>query len=144
MAKVPLLKEVVKLIFSKPATIQYPREETPVEPDARGRQYADLSKCIGCSLCMIECPPKAIRMEKIPEGYEVPKRNARKIYPVVDYFKCIYCYRCVTVCPTKAYVVTNEYRLASDAPVNSRELSLSTLKKAGQEPSQGKEGVNRR
>ncbi len=130
MGGISLLSKVVKYIFSKPATIQYPREETPVEPDFRGRQYADLSKCVGCSLCMIECPPKAIRMERIPEGYEVPKRNARRMFPVVNYLKCIYCYRCVTVCPTRAYVVTNEYRLATDKPSDSRALSLSTLKKS--------------
>lgn len=132
---VPILKEVLKGIFGKPATIQYPKEKTVIEQDSRGRHYADLQKCVGCSLCMIECPANAIKMEKIPGEYEVPKRNARKIYPVVDYLKCVYCYRCVTVCPTMAYVTTSEYRLATDSPVSSRELSLSTLKKAGEEVS---------
>jgi len=68
---VPLLKEVLKSIFSKPATIQYPKEKTVIEPDARGRHYADLQKCIGCSLCMIDCPANAIKMEKIPEEYNL-------------------------------------------------------------------------
>ncbi len=125
-----ILSEVLKWLFRKPVTIEYPKEETEVEKDARGMQYADLSKCVGCSLCAIECPPKAITMSKIPEGYEVPKRNARRLYPVIDYLKCIYCYRCVAVCPTKAYVTTSEYRLATfKKPRTSSELSLSTLKK---------------
>jgi len=129
--RLPLLKEVLKSIISKPATIQYPKEETPIEPDARGRHYADLQKCIGCSLCMIDCPANAIKMEKIPEVYEQPKRNPKKIYPVIDYFKCIYCYRCVSICPTDAYVTTPEYRLGSARPIYSRTLSLNTLKKEG-------------
>lgn len=77
---------------------------------------------------MIECPANAIAMEKIPEKYvDKVKRNPRKIFPVVNYLKCVYCYRCVAVCPTRAYVVTNEYRLATDKPITSRELSLQTL-----------------
>ncbi|PUA33881.1 MAG: NADH-quinone oxidoreductase subunit I [Zestosphaera tikiterensis] len=132
--RVSLLKEVLKGIFSKPVTIEYPKVRTQVEVDARGRHYADLNKCIGCSLCAIECPANAIVMEKIPEGYEVPKTNARRIYPVVDYFKCVYCYRCVTVCPTKAYITTSEYRLATSAKAESRVLSLNTIAKAEVKP----------
>lgn len=126
-----LIKEVIKGIFVKPATIQYPKEQTLIEPDFRGRQYADLKKCIGCSLCAVECPANAITMTKIPDDYVVPKTNARRMYPVVNYFRCVFCYRCVTVCPTSAYLVTNEYRLASSAPTDSSELSLSTATKAG-------------
>ncbi len=125
---VRLLKEVLKNILSKPATIQYPYEETIVEPDYRGRHYADLMKCIGCSLCAIECPADAIKMEKVPDEYKVNPANKRRIYPVINYMKCVFCYRCITVCPTNAYISSNEYRLASKTVIFSRELSLSTVK----------------
>ncbi len=122
-----VVKEALKSIFTRPATIQYPKERTPVEPDARGRHYADLRRCIGCSLCMIECPTNAIKMERIPEGYSRPKKNPKAVYPVINYLQCIFCYRCVSVCPTSAYVTTSEYRLASEGPTYSRVLSLKTL-----------------
>ncbi len=126
-----VLKEVIKNLFTKPATIQYPKEKTVIEPDARGRHYADLQKCIGCSLCMIECPTKAIIMERIPESYGKPQKNPKGVYPVINYLKCVFCYRCVTICPTSAYVTTPEYRLATEKPIFSRDLSLKTLVKGG-------------
>lgn len=129
--KPALVKEVIKGIFGKPVTIQYPKEQTPIEPDFRGRHYADLKKCVGCSLCAIECPANAITMVKIPEEYIVPRTNAKRLYPVINYFRCVFCYRCVAVCPTSAYLATNEYRLASSNPIDSSQLSLSTTAKAG-------------
>lgn len=126
MGGVKLLKEVLKNIFKKPSTIEFPRVKTPVEKDARGQHYVDLMKCIGCSLCAIECPANAIVMEKVADGVAINPRNTRKIYPVIDYRKCIFCYRCVTVCPTNAYITTNEYRLATTGEAVSRELSLSS------------------
>jgi len=127
--KPKILSLILKNLVSKPATIQYPYEPTPIESDARGRHYADLNKCTGCSLCALECPADAIAMKPIPEGYVVPKINPKKIYPLINYFRCVYCYRCITVCPVNAYISTNEYRLASDKPIDSSELSLSTLKR---------------
>ncbi len=122
-----ILKLILKNLLSKPATIQYPFEPTPIEEDARGRHYADLSKCTGCSLCALDCPADAIEMKPIPEGYVVPKINPRKLFPVINYFRCVYCYRCVSVCPVQAYTTSSEYRLASDKYIYSTDLSLSTL-----------------
>ncbi|MCD6196028.1 MAG: 4Fe-4S binding protein [Staphylothermus sp.] len=129
MGKPKILDLILRNLLSKPSTIEYPKKETVIEPDARGRHYADLNKCIGCSLCSIECPADAIKMTPIPPEYEAPKRNPRKLYPVINYLRCIYCYRCIAVCPTNAYVSTNEYRLATTETIYSDMLSLSTLPK---------------
>lgn len=129
MRRPKLLELALKNLLSKPVTVQYPREKTVVEPDYRGVQYADLLKCTGCSLCALECPADAIAMTPIPLGYEVPKTNIRRIYPLVDYGRCVYCYRCVRICPFNAYIVTNRFEIAGISKPNSSELSLGTLKR---------------
>ncbi len=118
--------EVLKNLLRRPATIEYPKKSTDIEADARGAQYPDLRKCIGCSLCALECPSKAIAMKKLPEDKK-PPQNKRGLYPVIDYRSCIFCYRCVRVCPVNAYIVSNEYRLATFDQITSEELSLRTL-----------------
>lgn len=129
MRRPKLLELSLRNLVRKPATIQYPYEKTPVEQDIRGVQYADLTKCTGCSLCAIECPADAIKMTSIPQDYEVPKTNVRKIYPLIDYGKCVFCYRCVKVCPFNAYTVSNIFEIAGTSVPSSAELSLNTLRK---------------
>jgi len=119
-----LFKEVLLNTFKKPATIEYPKVKPSPANGLRGRQYPDLKKCTGCSLCYIDCPANAIRMEKLP--IQLP-HNRRGIFPVIDYGKCVFCYQCVFVCPVKAYIATTEYELASDKLENSEQLSLRTL-----------------
>ncbi|WP_440059654.1 4Fe-4S binding protein [Thermogladius sp. 4427co] len=129
MGKPRLLQAVIRNLVSKPATIQYPYAKTEVEKGFRGRHYADLTKCTGCSLCALDCPADAISMVQIPEGYSVPRTNPRRLYPRIDYGRCVFCYRCVTVCPFNAYITTNEYTLAGGRLNNSERHSLSTLEK---------------
>ncbi|MEM1639145.1 MAG: 4Fe-4S binding protein [Desulfurococcaceae archaeon] len=129
MRRPKLIEVIFRNLVTKPSTVQYPREKTEVEPDSRGIQYADLSKCTGCSLCSIECPADAIKMTLIPQEYEVPKTNPRRLFPLINYGKCVYCYRCVKICPVNAYIVTNKYDIASSTRCTSENLSLATLKK---------------
>ncbi|MEM4717984.1 MAG: 4Fe-4S binding protein [Desulfurococcaceae archaeon] len=129
MRRPKLLEMVLKNITSKPATVQYPREKTVIEPDYRGIQYADLVKCTGCSLCALECPAYAIKMTSIPQEYNVPKTNPRKQYPLIYYGNCVFCYRCVKICPVNAYILTNKFDIAGLNVITSESLSLNTLKK---------------
>ncbi|MEM0340296.1 MAG: 4Fe-4S binding protein [Acidilobaceae archaeon] len=123
-----LLAEVIRSLFKKPSTVEYPKVSLSIEPDSRGVHYADLNKCVGCSLCMLNCPSQCISMENLPSGIQL-KHNRKGIYPVVNYLSCVFCYRCVKVCPLGAFITTNVIQTVSvrSSKVLSRELSLSTL-----------------
>lgn len=127
--RLSLLSEVLRNIARRPSTLRYPvAREVTVAPGSRGRHHADLTRCIGCSLCAVDCPANAITMEKLPQPL---KHNPRGVYPVVDYGKCVFCYQCVFVCPVKAYVTTELFEMADYGTGTSRDLSLSTIQPGG-------------
>ncbi|MEM1873234.1 MAG: 4Fe-4S binding protein [Acidilobaceae archaeon] len=127
-----LLAEVMKSLLRRPSTIEYPRVQASVESDYRGVHYASLKRCVGCALCMINCPSQCISMVTLPPGVQLPQ-NRRGVFPVVRYSSCVFCHRCVRVCPVGAFVVTSEYRVFSlgGGEASSRELSISTLRESG-------------
>lgn len=103
---VGVLREVLKKAISKPVTTKYPKEKTEAVEGLRGRVVWERKTCIWCRLCEINCPSKAIEIDK-----------EKKIWSI-DTAKCIFCGRCEEVCPTKPKSVTL-----------SKEFELSTKKK---------------
>lgn len=97
-----MLKEVLKSLTKKPATIKYPAEETNIPDRFRGRLKFESEKCIGCKICVKDCPADAIKIDKISEKFEA----------TVDLDKCIYCAQCVDSCPKKALHATTNFELA--------------------------------
>jgi formate hydrogenlyase subunit 6/NADH:ubiquinone oxidoreductase subunit I len=98
-----MLKTVLGAIFKKPATSQYPFVKTEMPENFRGRIKFFPEKCIGCKLCMRDCPSNAIVIRKI----------ADKVFEADIYSnKCIYCAQCVETCPKDALEATREFELA--------------------------------
>jgi len=95
--------EVLGSVFKKPATVLYPAEKTVKPPRLRGRITFFPEKCIGCKLCMKDCPANAIFITKVGEKqFECDIRLDR----------CVYCAQCVDSCMKKALEVTPDFELA--------------------------------
>lgn len=98
-----MIKEVLAHVLRKPVTVQYPAVKIEMPPQFRGRLKFDAAKCIGCKLCVRDCPAGAIAITKRPDG---------GIDAEIDLSKCIYCAQCVDSCPKSALEATGEFELA--------------------------------
>jgi len=98
-----MLVEVISSLFKKPATSNYPFEKREIHKSYNGKIAFDQSKCIGCNICVKNCPAKALIVTKV----------ADKVFEMTLFLtKCIFCGQCVVSCPKKALSNTNEFELA--------------------------------
>lgn len=95
--------QVLSSLFKKAATTRYPYNRDDVPTNYRVKIKFNPEKCIGCNLCMRDCPSDAIKITDIGDKrYEAEFR--------LD--KCIYCSQCVLSCPKGALETTDEFELA--------------------------------
>lgn len=99
-----MLRQVLRSIFKKPATLLYPFKKTPMPDRFRGKIAFHPERCIGCKLCMRDCPADAITITKVGE---------KQFDCTIDLGKCIYCAQCVDSCMKKALEATKDFELAS-------------------------------
>ena len=81
----------------------YPAQKLDMPENFRGKIKFDPAKCIGCKMCMRDCPAGAITINKVGEN---------KFEAEFDLSRCIYCAQCVDSCPKKALEPTKEVELA--------------------------------
>ena len=98
-----IAKLVLSWVFRKPATTHYPFDKSGMPQGFRGRIKFSPEKCIGCKMCMRDCPADAITITKVGE---------KQFECVIDLAKCIYCGQCVDSCPKKALECTGDFELA--------------------------------
>jgi len=114
---IPLIKGLattLKMLFTKPITLQYPEERKEMAPRWRGHPELTVDpdgrrRCVACTLCLVVCPSNAIRGINAAEGPEHEK------YPVeftIDLQRCIFCGLCQEACPKGAIKLNNLYELA--------------------------------
>jgi formate hydrogenlyase subunit 6/NADH:ubiquinone oxidoreductase subunit I len=98
-----MMRQVMKSVLDKPATVLYPAVKVQMPPKFRGKLVFYPEKCICCKLCMRDCPTGAIEIRKVGE---------KQFEADIDLAKCIYCAQCVDVCPKKALEATGDFELA--------------------------------
>jgi len=107
-----MAEEVLRTFFVKPATVLYPAEKLEMPDKFRGKLVFYPEKCIGCKICMKDCPTNAISIKKLDDGtFEAD----------IDLDKCIYCAQCVDSCPKKALEATKDVELAQ---LDSKKLRI--------------------
>ena len=93
---------LIQSLFKKPATGNSPADRSGMPEGFRGKLKFNAQMCIGCKMCMRDCPSNAIEIRSIGE---------KQFEAEINLAKCIYCGQCVDSCPKNALEVTAEFEL---------------------------------
>jgi formate hydrogenlyase subunit 6/NADH:ubiquinone oxidoreductase subunit I len=86
-----MFQDLLASAVRPPITERYPFERQPPPIRLRGRLCWDPDHCIGCRLCVKDCPSEAL------EVFVVDKESKRYVVAYhVD--RCTFCGQCVTSC----------------------------------------------
>ncbi len=101
-----MVPQLIKMLGRKSDTVLYPAVKAKVSERFRGSLAFHQDKCIGCKLCMRNCPSNAILIERV-EGVE---EKLFKATVLMD--KCIFCGQCVDSCNKNALENSSSFELA--------------------------------
>ena len=114
------LSEVFKNLFRAPSTHGYPLRKAGVDDKFRARIKYLPELCVGCQMCVRNCPANAISITLLnPQDKPVPGPDGKMIIPKrhfeckIDLTRCIFCAQCVDSCFKKALYSSQEFELAS-------------------------------
>ena len=110
---------VLKHLFMRPVTLEYPEKKRFQSNEFRGKLEVNLDEngCVGCGICKRVCPSGAIEYKK--------DENKKVISYSFDLEKCIFCGNCKYYCPHSAIKMTGDFELGTE---NKKELKLNYRK----------------
>lgn len=99
--------DIARALFKKPVTEKYPFNKKDSPSRLRGMLHYDSTKCIGCMMCVRDCPANAIDIITVDKA---TKKYVMKYY----YGRCTFCNQCVQSCRFGCIQLSNdEWELAA-------------------------------
>ena len=102
-----ILGTAVGNAFEKPATVDYPKGDLKLTEKYRGRLNYDPKDCIGCNICMRDCPTGAVTIKNLGTKEE------KDMHGYLNVGKCIFCCQCVDSCPKNCLSFSDDVLLAA-------------------------------
>lgn len=98
--------ELLRHLFKKPATVDYPFKKLEVPKDFRGTPFLHPETCIVCRACERDCPAEAIEIVEINAA-------EKRFKMTIHNDRCIHCAQCVDSCPTDAMRMDDKFEIAA-------------------------------